>query len=60
MRKIGRHMNAWRGMNLKKNINTRIEHQIGKHSKEIVLVLRNLEPATQLLCVNCTPSYQRI
>ena len=41
MRKIGRHMNAWRGMNLKKNINTGIEHQIGKHSKKILLVVYN-------------------
>ena len=45
MRKIGRHMNAWRGMNLKKNINTEIEHQIGKHSKEIQLVVYNIECA---------------
>ena len=60
MRKIGRHMNAWRGMNLKKNIHTGIEHQIGKHSKEILLVPRNLEHVTQLHCVNCTSSYQRI
>ena len=42
MRKIGRHMNAWRGMNLKKNINTGIRHEIGKHSKEILLVVIRL------------------
>ena len=42
MRKIGRHMNAWRSMNLKKNINTGIRHEIGKHSKEILLVVYNL------------------
>ena len=45
-------MNAWRGMNLKKNINTEIEHQIGKHSKEIQLVVYNIECA-----VNCQLSY---